>query len=296
MYYGQRRGPEARGFYNPYQKTPDWGAGIRDMLNNFRIMKQYRDEMEQREESSQLARDRFELAKTGQEATAEYRTEQLKRTDRAATEKGRLGGQKFAHERAMEAQEREKTKKERELKAARYQTPEEEAELKLQYDTKLFENKERIKASYSNAAQGKVMAEQYGREVKYIDGGIKKFNTEMKRLRALDIPESNYMQELEVGQSVDRLQGGLEELGMYKAMLQSGRTLGKKESDRVKKLIVGMGAIKSGSLDTETAKKSITDELTDEEAAQIKKIIEERNLSPEEAREFTQAYLANKGR
>ena len=294
MYYGQRRGPEARGFYNPYQKTPDWGAGIRDMLNNFRIMKQYRDEMEQREESSQLARDRFELAKTGQEATAEYRTEQLKRTDRAATEKGRLGGQKFAHERAMEAQEREKTKKERELKAARYQTPEEEAELKLQYDTKLFENKERIKASYSNAAQGKVMAEQYGREVKYIDGGIKKFNTEMKRLRALEVPD--YMQEIKNGQSIDRLQGGLEELGMYKAMLQSGRTLGKKESDRVKKLIVGMGAIKSGSLDTETAKKSITDELTDEEAAQIKKIIEERNLSPEEAREFTQAYLANKGR
>ena len=178
MYYGQRNVPQGQGFYNPYQKTPDWGAGIRDMLNNFRIMKQYRDEMEQRKESTQLSRDRFELAKTGQEATAEYRTEQFKREDRAATEKGRLGGQKLAMEIAQGAHEREKAKAEQELGAERYRTPEQEAELDIQSATKLFENKERIKASYSNVAQGKVMAEQYGREVKYIDGGIEKFNTE----------------------------------------------------------------------------------------------------------------------
>jgi len=114
MYYGQRRGPEARGFYNPYQKTPDWGAGIRDMLNNFRIMKQYRDEMEQREESSQLARDRYEQGVERDKATEEYRTKQIELTKRAATEKGRLGGQKLAMEIAKGAEDRRRYEAEQE--------------------------------------------------------------------------------------------------------------------------------------------------------------------------------------
>ena len=45
-YYGR---PQGGGFYDPYQKGPAWGQGIRELLKNFMMMKQLKEERGEKE-------------------------------------------------------------------------------------------------------------------------------------------------------------------------------------------------------------------------------------------------------
>lgn len=67
-YYGQY-GPRASPGYNPYSKHPDWAGSIRELLKNMQMMKQLKEEKEQRvwergqrEEQLKMTKQRANLA------------------------------------------------------------------------------------------------------------------------------------------------------------------------------------------------------------------------------------------
>lgn len=41
-------GPQARGSYDPYSKYPNWAGGLRELLNNIKMMKMWRESQEYR--------------------------------------------------------------------------------------------------------------------------------------------------------------------------------------------------------------------------------------------------------
>lgn len=40
-------GPQARGFYGPYSKHPDWAGGLRDLLGQMATIKQWKEQRKQ---------------------------------------------------------------------------------------------------------------------------------------------------------------------------------------------------------------------------------------------------------
>ena len=75
---------QARGFYNPNMATPDWGSGIREMLDRFLMFKKQREQLQQQGTENQQAQQRIDQQQQQAEATSDYRNRMLELREKEA--------------------------------------------------------------------------------------------------------------------------------------------------------------------------------------------------------------------
>ncbi|MHC4605153.1 MAG: hypothetical protein ACYS6W_17695, partial [Planctomycetota bacterium] len=61
--YPYYSGPQASPGYNPYSKHPDWASGIRELLKNMMMMKQMKQDKEQRTQENIWKQEQIDLDK-----------------------------------------------------------------------------------------------------------------------------------------------------------------------------------------------------------------------------------------
>ena len=69
--YGYGYGPQAQVGYDPYSKHPDWGSALRELLNNTRMMKMWRESQECRRTGNEAGKTEKENA-GGNKETGRY--------------------------------------------------------------------------------------------------------------------------------------------------------------------------------------------------------------------------------
>jgi len=167
---------QPQGFYNPNIATPDWGAGIREMLNRFVSMKQQRQEMEQQGLQNQQAQQRIDMSQQQMENLEDYRRRTLELEEAEAAKEPAMSDT-IAQAKILVDTGQAPDMGSAVMMVKKIKTPGAEIEE--------FTQKERIKAQiknkYDTANEGKVKAKKWERDSKYIDSGIKKYETELKR-------------------------------------------------------------------------------------------------------------------